>query len=99
MENELNKKLKEKVAKYEKLTEEALGKVEIAAGLEDKERGIAEDFLQMAHSYFGDAQHFREKGEMLDALAAFSYAHAWLDAGVRAGVLDAKGDSRLFTLP
>ncbi|MBS3057208.1 MAG: DUF357 domain-containing protein, partial [Candidatus Diapherotrites archaeon] len=33
------------------------------------------------------------------ALAAFSYAHAWLDAGVRAKLLDARGDDNLFTLP
>ena len=38
-------------------------------------------------------------GARLLALPAYSYAHAWLDAGVRAGLLDAQGDDRLFTLP
>ena len=52
----------------------------------------------MARNYYSDAGHFGKQGDMLLALAAYSYAHAWLDAGVRAGILDGKGDSRLFTL-
>ncbi len=53
----------------------------------------------MAKNYLSDGKHFQEKKEGSLALAAFSYAHAWLDAGVRAGFLDGKEDDRLFTLP
>ncbi len=87
------------IEKYSTLTKKALAKISIASGLSQRERAIAEDFLQMAHSYFSDAEHFKKEGKPLTALAAYSYAHAWLDAGVRAKVLDAKGNGRLFTLP
>jgi len=87
-----------KVEKYEKLTSRALKEIKIKKGLTEKENAVAEDFLSMAKDYFSDAKHFKEKGELLTALAAFSYAHAWLDAGVRARLFDAK-DDQLFTLP
>ena len=92
-------KIEDKVAHYKKLTKAALEKVGFVPGLGEKEQKTAEDFIEMAKNYFADAQHFGEKGELMDALAAYSYAHAWLDAGVRAGWLDAKGDDKLFTLP
>ena len=91
--------LQEKVVRYRNLTEEALKKVSIKAGINEKEKAIAEDFLSMARNYLGDGKHFEEKRELELALAAFSYAHAWIDAGVRAGFLDGKEDDRLFTLP
>ncbi|NMA44516.1 MAG: DUF357 domain-containing protein [Candidatus Diapherotrites archaeon] len=93
----LEKDLVEKVAKYEKLTKKALG-VKLVKGLSDKEKLIAQDFLSMANNYYNDAKYFVEKKELLTALAAFSYAHAWLDAGVRAKLFDTK-DDQLFTLP
>ncbi len=91
--------LAEKVSHYQALTEKALKKISIKKGLSVREKKIALDFLEMAKNYFLDAKHFEEKGELLTALAAFSYAHAWLDAGVRAGLLDGKNDNKLFTLP
>ncbi len=89
----------EKVKKYHSLTEEALKKVSIKAERGSREFAIAADFLAMAQNYFNDARHFEEKEKLLLALAAFSYAHAWLDAGVRSKILDGKNDNRLFTLP
>ena len=91
--------LVEKVRHYRALTEKALAKAALKKGLTKKEEAAAKDFLSMAGNYFKDAGFFEKKGELLTALAAYSYAHAWLDAGVRAGWLDAQGDDRLFTLP
>lgn len=93
------KELAERVKKYRQLTEKALKKTSIAAKQGSQEYAIAADFITMAQNYFNDAKHFEGKGEMLLALAAYSYAHAWLDAGVRARILDGKNDSKLFTLP
>lgn len=95
----LHQLLEKKTEHYYRLTLAALQKAELQKGLSEKETKIAEDFLQMAKNYFSDANHFRQKGELLTALAAYSYAHAWLDAGVKAGVLDGKGDNVLFVLP
>ncbi|HNV01211.1 MAG TPA: DUF357 domain-containing protein [archaeon] len=94
----LENDLIEKVSKYQKLTKKALNEVKLIKGLSVKEKLIAEDFLSMANNYYNDAKYFVEKKELLTALAAFSYAHAWLDAGVRAKFFDAK-DDQLFTLP
>ena len=88
-----------KVKKYRSLTAAALKKVSIKSEKGSKEYVMAADFVSMAQNYFNDAKHFQEKGNLLNALAAFSYAHAWLDAGVRARVLDGKKDNKLFTLP
>ncbi len=91
--------LEQKVERYKSLTAKALQKVAISAAKGTKEHDIAKDYLKMAQNYYDDACHFQEKGDLLTSLASFSYAHAWLDAGVRAAILDAKGDSRLFTTP
>ena len=57
----------------------------------------AQDFLNMATSYYSDAKHFKEQGEWLLAFGALNYAHGWLDAGARSGLFKVK-DSRLFTV-
>ncbi len=98
MTKDLQEQLKLKVQKYFFLTEKALKKIELAKNLNEKEKKTAADFISMAENYFSDAKHFQEKNDLLNALAALSYAHAWLDAGVRAGILDGKNDDVLFTL-
>lgn len=95
----LEMELRQKVKRYRALTEKALKKVKIKVAAEHGLYAAAADFLVMAQNYFKDAQHFERGGKLLTALAAYSYAHAWLDAGVRAELFDAKGDSKLFTLP
>jgi hypothetical protein len=52
----------------------------------------------MARAYLQDAEHFAAQGDAVTAFAAVNYAHAWLDAGVRLGLLDGQGDDVLFTL-
>lgn len=96
---ELLQELETKVNRYHYLTQHALNKITILAKKDTREYTIAMDYLTMANNYFNDALHFQEQKELLTALAAFSYAHAWLDAGVRAGLFDGKNDDQLFTLP
>ncbi|MEI7961412.1 MAG: DUF357 domain-containing protein [archaeon] len=92
------KEVLDKVQKYEKLTSRALKEIKLTKGLSEHHKAVAEDFLSMANNYFNDAKYFAKEGNLLTALAAYSYAHAWLDAGVRAKIFDAK-DDQLFTLP
>ena len=61
-------------------------------------RKQAENFLEMAQSYFSDANHFYEEGDYVNAFACVNYAHGWLDAGARFGLFDVDSDDRLFTL-
>ena len=93
------KDLLDKVKKYHKLTRQALKDVSFLVEKGSKEFNIALDFFDMAERYYADGKYYQEKGDLLTALASFSYAHAWLDAGVRAGFFDAQGKDTLFTLP
>lgn len=89
---------KEKLVDYLGKTERALAEVKLTAPERSHAKKIAEDFLNMASSYFSDAKHFFEKGEYVDAFACVNYAHGWLDAGVRFGLFDVGCDDELFTL-
>ena len=87
-----------KVEKYQATTKKGIEKIKIKSNLNIDQQKIANDFLSMANNYYNDAKFFKEKGDLLTSLASFSYAHAWLDAGVRAHLFDAT-DDQLFTLP
>ena len=86
------------LAKYLRLTREALARVTATPPARSFLRGASDDFLSMARSYLTDAEHFSSAGDFDRALAAVSYAHGWLDAGVRLGVLDGGDDEARFTL-
>lgn len=83
----------EKIKKYLKITEEALGVVKIK-----KDNKIANEILDMATRYFNDAQHYFSKGDYITAFAAVNYAHGWLDAGARAGFFEITAKKELFTI-
>ncbi len=87
-----------KLDRYFDITSRALEKVKIVSPPSFDVKTIADDFLDMAKRYFEDAHYFRTKGDYVTALAAVSYAHAWLDAGARIGVFDVDHDSELFTV-
>ena len=84
--------------KYLRLTHEALDRVRPTPPDRSFLKGASDDFLLMARSYLADAEHFAKEGDPERALAAASYAHGWLDAGVRLGILDGGDDDRRFTL-
>jgi len=79
--------LAEKVDRYERLLAEAVAAAETAAPAETPLGEAAADCTGMAASYLDDGRHFRASGDPVNALAAFSYGHAWLDCGVRIGLL------------
>lgn len=83
--------------KYRRLTLEALDRVRAAPPARSFLAGASADFLEMARAYLADAQHFEAKGDLERALAAVSYAHGWIDAGVRLGLLDGGDDDVRFT--
>jgi uncharacterized protein len=84
--------------RYLRLTHEALDRVRSAAPERSFLHGASDDFLTMARSYLSDAEHFSAAGDAERALAAVSYAHGWIDAGVRLGILDGGDDDQRFTL-
>jgi hypothetical protein len=88
----------DKIAKYLETTKCALDKLKLAAPERSFNHKLAEDFLNMATSYYNDAVHFREQGDFVNAFACVNYAHGWLDCGARIGLFDVGSDDRLFTL-
>jgi len=98
-ENEIRDRIeRQKIERYLSLTEEALNKLKIAPPERSFSRKMAEDFLNMASSYYRDSRHFYGKGDYINAFAAVNYAHGWLDCGARIGLFDVQGDDTLFTL-
>lgn len=88
----------EKTERYEQLLSEALSEAEVASPSDSPLGEAAEDCLEMAASYLDDGRHFLEEDDLVNALASFSYGHAWLDAGARIGVLDVPREGHLFTV-
>ena len=88
----------EKMASYMERTGNALEVVRIAPPDRSHLKRVAEDFLGMARSYYEDASTFKDRGDYVLAYGAVNYAHGWLDAGARLGLLDVGGDDQLFTL-
>lgn len=89
--------LEDKVKRYEELLRKALKAFEITPQGNSHLRKVAEDFSNMAGSYYDDGKHFMEEGDIVNALVCFSYGHAWLDAGVKLGVFKVS-DENLFTI-
>ncbi|MCL5408257.1 MAG: DUF357 domain-containing protein [Candidatus Thermoplasmatota archaeon] len=89
--------IQERCKKYLEMTSEALRLVKISPSKESFLNKVATDFIEMCNNYLKDATFFYEKGDYENSLAASSYAYAWLDAGVRLGILSATGDYKRFT--
>ena len=88
----------EKVERYLSITAEARAKATASTNNDMDERRLAE-MLRMCDDYVDDARHFASEGDLVSAFGAINYAHAWLDAAVRIGLMDGHGDDRRFTLP
>ncbi len=88
----------EKVEQYLALTAEARAKATPCTTNEDDSARLA-SMMRMCDDYQADAKHFLEQGDLVRAFGAINYAHAWIDAAVRIGLMDGHDDDRLFTLP
>lgn len=89
--------LNEKVDRYQRLLEKALEKAEFIPIENSHMYTAASDFYTMAKSYYEDGMHFIKMNDSVNALACFSYGHAWLDAGAKLGVFIVD-DEKLFTI-
>lgn len=88
----------ERLEKEFDITGKALKKLKIAVPEKSELYNAAKDIVDMASRYYGDAKHFKEKGDWASAFGALNYAHGWLDAGARLGLFDVGHDSSLFTV-
>jgi hypothetical protein len=90
--------LAEKTERYERLLTEALDAATVSPPPDTPLADAANEYEEMARSYLADGRHFREEGDPVNALAAFSYGHAWLDAGARIGLFSVPSEGDLFTV-
>lgn len=90
--------LQEKVDRYESLLAQALSVAEPVPEPGTPLGDAAVEFREMAQSYLDDGRHFKDANDPVNALAAFSYGHAWLDAGARVGIFSVPDDGHLFTI-
>lgn len=88
----------EKIDRYLDITRRALEKLRVVTPERSFSKRLADDFLNMATSYYEDAKHFRANGDFVTAFAAVNYAHGWIDCGARIGLWDVGLDDKLFTL-
>ena len=88
----------EKTDRYERLLSEALSEATATPPDGTPMADAAAEYEEMARSYLEDGRHFREQDDLPNALAAFSYGHAWLDAGARIGLFDVPTEGHLFTV-
>ncbi|USZ71637.1 DUF357 domain-containing protein [Natronosalvus halobius] len=90
--------LEEKTDRYGTLLAEALEAATVAPPEGSPMAEAAAECDEMARSYLEDGRHFRDEDDLVNALAAFSYGHAWLDAGARIGLFDVPTEGHLFTV-
>ena len=90
--------IEEKTDRYEGLLAEAVDAAEVAPPEGTPMHDAALECGEMAESYLDDGRHFLEDDDLVNALASFSYGHAWLDAGARIGLFDVPTDGHLFTV-
>jgi uncharacterized protein len=93
----MNIDCKEYSEKYRLLLEKALKTIKINIDNESFLKEIANDYLSMAKNYLNDGKFLEEKEDYVKALASFSYAYGWVDAGVRIGLFYGI-DRDMFTL-
>ena len=93
----MSAELGEKTDRYETLLAEALEAAEITPPDGTPLHEAALECREMASSYLEDGRHFRTQDDPVNALAAFSYGHGWLDAGARIGLFDVPSEGHLFT--
>ena len=99
MSEELDKLTHERVEKYLDITTRARKKATPMVEKDTHDEVKLHILLRMADDYAYDARHFLDSGDLVRAFGAINYAHAWIDAGVKLGLLDGHGDDVLFTLP
>jgi len=85
----------EKIERYRNISKKALAlaKKNISKTKEQEAKVI----IEMVSCYLSDSEYFEKKGDFVNAFAAISYAHGWIDCGARLGIFNVK-DRKLFTI-
>ena len=90
-----NRVTKEKIQRYRTITSKAIG-ISKSSVVKGKEKE-AKEIIEMVSNYLSDSEYFEKNKDLVNAFAALSYAHGWLDAGVRLDIFDIK-NNKFFTV-
>lgn len=93
----MNTDVKEYCLKYRELLEKALSTIKINIENESFLKDMADNYLEMANNYLKDGKVLEDTKDFTRALASYSYAYGWIDAGVRIGLFYGV-DRNMFTL-
>ncbi|MCK8519238.1 DUF357 domain-containing protein [Methanoculleus sp. 7T] len=94
----LSAHLHEKTHRYRRMLHEALTMVEPGPDEASPMHTGSAAFHAAANSWYTEGAERLDAGDLVGALARFSYGYAWLDAGIRAGLFRVTGDRGLFTV-
>jgi len=90
--------LTEKTNRYARLLEQAVNVLVYAAEPGTLPFESAQKVLLVAEVHLRHGRVLEEECRLVPALGSYSYGHAWLDAGLRAGFFRVVSDRDLFTL-
>lgn len=90
--------LNEKTVRYCRMLRDAQDALEKGPDCGSAAFHVAGDFLEKGSCWFERGYRMLKDGRCMNALACFSYGYAWLDAGVRAGLLRITKQRSLFTV-
>ncbi|HOB17351.1 MAG TPA: DUF357 domain-containing protein [Candidatus Methanoculleus thermohydrogenotrophicum] len=90
--------LHEKTHRYQRMLHSALAMVEPGPDEASPLHAGSGDLHAAARFWYVEGAEHLEAGDLAGALARFSYGYAWLDAGIRAGLLRVTGERGLFTV-
>ncbi|MDD1715486.1 MAG: DUF357 domain-containing protein [Methanolinea sp.] len=96
--DECREHLQEKVLRYERLLSMAIESAGSAPEIETVMGLASFRFRSVAFLFLTWGRSFLSHDLAPNALASFSYGHAWMDAGVRSGLFFIKGSRDLFTV-
>lgn len=90
-------KLNEKTIRYRMMLSDACQTVDVAPDASCPLYPQSHLFMEMVATWKERGEVFYMQHDSASALASFSYAYGWLDAGVRSGLFRITGDRHLFT--
>jgi hypothetical protein len=91
-------RLHEKTHRYRRMLHEALPSVEVGPDGGSPMYAGARAFLDVAGTLYADGVVCLNAGDLAASLCRLSYGYAWLDAGIRAGLLRILDRRDLFTV-
>ena len=90
-------KLVEKTIRYERMLSAAASAIKDAPDSSSPIFKICATFREIVLTWQTNGEDHLMEGNFTPALASFSYGYGWLDAGIRSGLFQIRGDRHLFT--